>query len=595
MHLHRFKLRLRRDIRLRRRQVEGLSQQAEVQFERNFIRRLGHLLLVRRFVLTWVLLLVLLTGCVVVQIRSLGGYYQTLQPAPGGMYVEGIVGRYTNANPLYATGQVDEAVAHLIFAGLLKYDDHNQLVGDLAQSWEVDKSGSVYTVHLRPHLSWQDGQPLTAQDVVFTYQVIQNPDAQSPLNDSWQDVEVSATDKQTVEFRLPNPLSSFPYSLTTGIIPQHILKDVPMDQMRSVAFNTTNPIGAGPFAMKTVEVHGNTPQTREEQVALEPFDEYHGGRPKLNSFVVHSFGNEKRMRDSFADHNLNAMVGLSSVPKGLEDGGGAQIYQMPLAAATMVFFKNSSPVLADVKVRQALVAGSDTEAIIGKLGYLARPVHEPLLQGQLGYNDAYRQHTNDVRKAKKLLDAAGWRVGREGIRYKHGQPLSFSLYAEDTSEYTMVTNELRKQWRVLGVDARVYTQKQTELQTTVGTHAYDALLYGISIGVDPDVFVYWHSSQADVRSGARLNLSEYQSSTADNSLEAGRTRTTASLRTIKYQPFLKAWQQDAPALGLYQPRFLYITRSQVFGLREHTLNTDTNRFANVVNWEIRQAPQTIKQ
>lgn len=575
--------------------MEDLSQHAEAQLERHFIRRLGHLLHVRRFVATWMLLLILLIGCVTVQIRSLGGYYQTLQPAPGGMYVEGIVGRYTNANPLYASGQVDEAVAHLIFSGLLKYDDQNKLVGDLAKSWSVDKTGTTYTVHLRPNLTWQDGKPLTAKDVVFTYQVIQNPDAQSPLNDSWQDVEVNAPDDNTVVFTLPNPLSSFPESLTTGIIPQHLLGTVPMDQMRSVAFNTTNPVGAGPFSMKTVEVHGDTPETREEQVALEPFDGYHGGRPKLNSFVVHTFGDESRMQHSFDDHNLNAMVGLDTAPSKLAHSDAAQIYQMPLTAATMVFFKSSSPVLSDATVRQALVTASEPHDIIGKLGYLARPVQEPLLEGQLGYNAAYQQHTGNLKKAGQLLDKAGWRVGQDGIRTKHGQPLSFSLYAEDTPEYRMVTNELRTQWRALGVDARVYMQRQTELQTTVSTHAYDALLYGISIGADPDVFVYWDSSQADVRSGARLNLSEYQSTAADSALEAGRTRTVARLRTIKYQPFLQAWQQDAPALGLYQPRFLYITRSQVFGLREHTLNTDTDRYTNVANWEIRQAPQTIKR
>jgi peptide/nickel transport system substrate-binding protein len=118
-------------------------------------------------------------------------------------------------------------------------------------------------------------------------------------------------------------------------------------------------------------------------------------------------------------------------------------------------------------------------------------------------------------------------------------------------------------------------------------------LYGVSVGVDPDVYVYWHSSQADALSPVRLNLSEYKSSQADASLEAGRTRLDPALRTEKYKPFLQAWQADAPALGMYQPRFLYITHGQVFGLSQHAVNSDADRFTNVQNWEVRQARKTV--
>jgi len=123
-------------------------------------------------------------------------------------------------------------------------------------------------------------------------------------------------------------------------------------------------------------------------------------------------------------------------------------------------------------------------------------------------------------------------------------------------------------------------------------HTYDALLHAISIGVDPDVFAYWDSSQADIRSNARLNFSEYKSTTADTALEAGRTRLDPALRIVKYRPFLQAWQTDAPALGLYQPRFLYITRGTVYGLTDHALNSDSDRYASVADWQIHTAKVT---
>jgi peptide/nickel transport system substrate-binding protein len=593
MHFHRLKLRFRRGFRLRKRQVEGIGQQAEVQLERNFIRRLGRLAQVRRFVAGWVVLLLLLSSAVIVQTRALTGYYQTQQPIPGGIYSEGIVGAFTNANPLYASGQVDDAVSQLIFSGLFKYDDQNHLVGDLADSWSVDPTNEIYTVHLRPNLTWQDGKPLTANDVVFTYQTIQNPDAQSPLNVSWQNVSITATDTHTVVFKLPNPLSSFIYSLTTGIIPQHILGKIPTEQLRAADFNTTRPIGSGPFQIQALEVIGDTPQNRQEEIQLKPFEHYYAGKPKITTFIVHSFRSEDLMIKSFKSQDINAMVGLSNVPAGLGNNTSVEKYSMPLTAANMVFFKTSTGVLSDAKVRQALVAGADTQQVLQKLGYQAKPVNEPLLIGQLGYNPAYQQSSYNFAQASKLLDQDKWTMGSDGIRYKGGVPLTFGLYTLDDAEYSKVANTLKDQWRKLGVDVNVYLEQNSDMQGTLSSHNYDALLYGISIGIDPDVFVYWDSSQADVRSNSRLNFSEYSSPVADAALEAGRTRTKPDLRTIKYQPFLQSWQQDAPALGLYQTRFLYITRGQVFGLKEHTLNVDTDRYDNVQNWMIRQSLQNV--
>ena len=132
------------------------------------------------------------------------------------------------------------------------------------------------------------------------------------------------------------------------------------------------------------------------------------------------------------------------------------------------------------------------------------------------------------------------------------------------------------------------SQTPSELQSIIAVHGYDALLYGIEIGSDPDVYPYWASSQADVRSPTRLNFSEYKSPVADSALEAGRTRTDPAIRAIKYKPFLQAWHDDAPAIALYQPRFLYLTRGQIYGFEPTIMNKDINRYANVNNWMIRE-------
>ncbi len=588
MRLRLLRLRFRRRLREGQQQVEGLSQQAEQGLERHFFRRFGRLSQVRRFVTGWLLLLVVLIGGVGVQTFLLSGYYQSLRPVAGGIYNEGVLGTFTTANPLYATSDVDSTLSHLLFAGLLTYNQHNQLVGDLASGYTVDEKGTTYTVHIKPHLLWQDGQQLTRADVLFTYHAIQNPDAQSPLNNSWQGITVSAPDAQTVMFQLPDPLASFPYDLTNGIVPKHVLAGVPTVDLRSADFNTNHPIGAGPFAWHAIQIIGGDPNTAQEQIALTPFIGYQGGQPKLQEFVVHAYASRSQLVQALKTGQLTGAEGLGAIPSELQ-GKNWQAHSLLLTAATMVFYKTSTGVLSDPNVRQALIQGTDTDMIIKSLGYSTHAVREPFLTGQLGYSGQYAQAGFNVRAARSQLDQDGWVVGKNGLRSKDNQTLSFSLRATDTSESSTVTHMLQQQWAQLGVKLIVDLQNSADFQNSLTYHDYDALLYGISIGVDPDVFVYWDSSQADVRSANRLNLSEYKNPTADAALEAGRTRLSPDLRVVKYKPFLQAWQQDAPALGLYQPRLLYITNGPVSGLSEQQINTATDRFNNVQNWQIRQA------
>ncbi|HMH30960.1 MAG TPA: ABC transporter substrate-binding protein, partial [Methylomirabilota bacterium] len=150
--------------------------------------------------------MLLLMGGVVVQNLALSNYYQALRTVPGGIYNEGVEGRFTNANPLFATSNADNTVSRLVFAGLLKYGSDGKLAGDLAKDYQVDERGITYTVHLKKGLKWQDGQPLTSADVLYTYQMIQNPDVRSPLQGGWQGIKVSAPDAGTVVFELPGPL-----------------------------------------------------------------------------------------------------------------------------------------------------------------------------------------------------------------------------------------------------------------------------------------------------------------------------------------------------------------------------------------------------
>jgi peptide/nickel transport system substrate-binding protein len=588
------KKRFKKRFRRRRKDAVILGQQADQKIEHLLIRRFDRLISVRRFVLLWTCLLLILILSGIYQAKALSKYYQSLQPVAGGLYSEGLIGSFTNANPLYSSGAVDTAVSHLIFPGLFKYDTNNALVGDLAKDYKLDESQKRYTVHLRHDLQWQDGYPITANDVVFTYKTIQNIEAQSPLYSSWQSINVSKLDDYTVNFDLPNALSAFPYSLTNGIVPEHLLKQIPPEQLRSAPFNI-NPVGSGPFRWKFIEVTGSTPETRQQRINLVASKRYYNGKPKLDGINITSFNNDEQMIASFQKKQISAMSGLDNTPGSLSDDKSIQTYTNPLTTSVMAFFNNSRPPFDDVNVRKALILATNRNEFTNLFEQPVRLSDSPLLRGQLGYDKTLVEPGYDLAAANQVLDQAGWVVGGNGIRSKNGKPLSLNLDSQGTPNYTKAAKYLQQSWSKLGVKVTVNYFSGDELQSLViSNHDFDVLLYGISIGVDPDVYAYWDSSQASITSQGHLNLSEYKSTPADQAIESARTRADPAVRAVKYKAFLTQWTKDLPAMPLYQPNYLYISRGPVFNFERTSSNSRGDRFYNVDQWMIRQQRKTIQ-
>lgn len=587
--------RFRRRFRTRRRQAVDISGSANKQLDRHVFRRWHNLKDAKRFMFMWVLLLAVLIVGTVLQTRALGRYY--LEPAPinGGVISEGIVGTFSNANPIFTSNIVDSSVSKLMFSGLLTYNEQNQLVGDLAASWDVDPKATVYTVRLKPNIAWHDGKPLTADDVVFTYKTIQNPDAKSPLQSSWANIKVEKVSNTVVKFTLPNAFSPFPHSLTTGIVPEHLLKDIPAAQLRSAAFNNKETIGSGPFKLQTIDVVGDVVQQNQRQrVQLVRFDEFHGVPAKIDGITLSTFLNNQELEDALKSRKIMNALGINYSDNTSKEGNTLLSY--PETASTMLFLKNTNPILADVNVRRAIISGTNVSELITDLGYPVVTVNSPLLKTQIGYNPAIVQRPYDKAESIKLLTAAGWIVpAGKTIREKDGKQLTLKLVSESNPEYSKLTADIQKQWEQIGVKADVSLQPPESIaQSYILAHNYDALLYGINIGPDPDVYPYWHSSQADIKSLGRLNLSEYKSATADASLEAGRTRLDPTLRAAKYKPFLEAWRSDAPAIGIYQPNYFVATNQQIYGMNQKVINSPADRYNNVVNWMI-NTERTIKK
>lgn len=542
-------------------------------------RRKQNIVGVKRFIASWLALVILL--CIV----SIGSLVQVFSaarinaPTEGGTYTEGMVGSLTNLNPLFGSGVLDDSAARLLFNGLLRYDTNGELVPDLAKNWRVEDDRRTYTVVLKEGVTWHDGQPFTAKDVLYTIKAIQNPETRSPLFSSWQGIKVAAVNEREVKFELPATFAPFPTALTVPILPRHLLVDTPFAQLRSAAFNN-QPIGTGPFVFNTLR----SEQGGQQQLELSRNQIYLHGAPKLERFVLHTYPDNDAMAEALENREITAAVDLGAESvKNFANDTSIRLADIPLNSGVFAFFKTSHPLLSDAAVRSALVAGLDREVILRLFDARYAPLKTPILSSQLGFDPAYAQKTNGA-GAEAQLEAAGWVKQANGIRAKDGVPLEFELTTVNSSQYTALATELKKQWAQIGVsvEPQLLTPEQLQ-QTALAAHSYDILLYGISIGHDPDVYAYWHSSQARPNG---LNFSEWKSERADSSLDVARTRLETVLREARYRTFQDEWLKGAPAAALYQPRVNYAYHQNASGFVSFAVNNASDRLTNVEQWTV---------
>jgi peptide/nickel transport system substrate-binding protein len=588
--MKRVKLRARKILRSRKRQVGEISESASRNIEKHIFRKIANFTTVARFVGTWLILILILIGGVFYQTRDLGSYYLAPQPTAGGVYTEGIIGSFTTPNPLFATSTVDLSVSKLIFSSILAYDDNGVLQPDLATSVTASDDGRVYTVKLRDNVKWHDGQTLTAADVVFTYKAIQNPDTRSPYNVSWQNIRIEAKDSTTVTFTLPSAINSFRLSLTNGILPEHLLKDLSFAQLRSADFNQA-PIGTGPFVLtQAIRLDEFETIKKRQRIEFTSNKHYFKGMPKLDAYVLYALVDDKDLTDFVTRRDIDTAI-FNSAPK-LDQPERFITRPASLMAGTYVFFNTAQAPFNSKELRQALTYGTNVPTIVSSLGYPTSAIDGPLLANHVGYSDELHQLETDLTKAGQLLDALGWkREEGKQFRSKDGTELEIKMTTLDTNDFEKVSSALQQAWgKDLGVRLTITTLSVADLQPILLQHSYQSLLYGITLGSDPDMYAYWHSSQAIAD---RFNLSLYKSAQADSALEAGRTRPDVELRAAKYRPFLDAWRNDAPAVALYQPSVFFVSNQPLFGFEPRDLNGVADRFFNVHNWQVNSADLPI--
>lgn len=571
----RLKRRWRRVIRHGQRRADDIQRNTQ----RHFWRRIRNLKTVRRFLLSWWVLWAVMVLGVSLQLSTLYQSYTSITPVSGGVFVEGAKGKITNMNPIFATSPADASASRLIFNGLLRYDGQGELVGDLAEAWSYDKSGTAFTVRLRPDITWHDGEAFTSEDVVYTYTIVQHPDTRSPLNTSWRGIEVIAQDDLTVVFRLPNPFAPFPHALTTGIVPEHILGPLGPNGQRASEYNQA-PIGTGPFVFSELDSESDT-------LRLSANENYFKGRPLLDAFQLKTYESSGDLLQAYQSGILDSASDLSIDDLDIVDQltRRYELKEVNTTNATFAFFNMRRGLLKDNDIRQALVRSTDPNAVLRSLDFRQSVLFGPLLTHQLSYNKSLAQLPYDLDKARSQLDKSGWGLGQDGIRRKGGDRLSIDLVASNTSDSVRLADALKDTWRKAGVEVNVTTLPGTELYSShILPHNYYILIHTIPLGADPDIFPYWHSSQAKSNS---FNFSEYKDEIADDSLEAGRTRLDDALRAAKYRAFLKAWREDAPAVALTSHRDFYLQGPDVTTFSHELLILPQSRYGEVETWTVR--------
>ncbi len=571
-------------LALRVKHAEGATQRHASRF---ILRRIENVRLVMTEIMIWLAAIALLIAGLGIQYSWNSQGSKKDGAKSGGVYVEGVIGNISTLNPLLAASEPEQAVSRLLFSSLYNYDVTGALHTDLAESMTV-KDDKVYTIKLR-NAVWHDGKKLTAEDVVYTINLIKNPQVRSPLRVNWLDISARAIDDSTVEFMLPAVYAGFSHALTFPVIPKHILQTVSPSSMREADFSS-NPVGSGPFAVKRVQTSESTSST--DVVRMEPNTKYYGAVSTLSRLELRAYGNESLLVKAVNSGEVSAASGLSlSAADNIKSKQYSTKHWL-LNKGVYLLMNNRSQTLQDARVRQALRYATDTSSIRATVGDNVARLDTPILQSQIAQKLPAAPDYN-LDKAKALLKEAGWTYNQGQWKGKDGRPLAVAVTTSSgRDEYKKIVDALKQQWSKLGVDVQlreIDTNSTTTsfVQSVLQPRDYDALLYELELGADPDVFAYWHSSQA---SASGYNFANYSNRTVDNDLVGGRSRTNSALRAAKYIQFVNQWLNDAPAIGLYQSVGSYVLNNGASIVEPRgSLNTMNDRYADVTTWSTGKA------
>lgn len=488
-------------------------------------------------------------------------------PIASGSYHEGFVGQPITLNPAISNNPIDQEISALIFGR----------VGNFLSGYEVSQDGREYILKLKEDLLWNDDQPLTSDDVIFTIKTVQNPDAHSPLQKSWQGVAVERISQLQVKLTLLSPYVFFIDTVTNlPVIPKHIYGSIPVLNFRLSGYNL-EPVGSGPYQFKSFTKRKDGFITQYHFTVNE---NYAGEKPYIQDFYFDFFQDAEGLERALAKHDINAFGTSAPLTATLSDTKGLVVQKIPMPNYYAVFFnQNSNPLLRDDSVRRALIAAVDqTRLAEDTLGGNAIPVYGPRLtfeDGTIKSGDS----TFNPERARELIAAFKAKNKNERI--------TIALSVPDAPFVKSVAEYVKNAWVNAGIDeVTIRTFNSSDpTDATIKSRDYEALLFGNVLENPEDLFPFWHSSQ---RMYPGFNLALYTNQKVDTAIETARQSGNESRRAAQVVQESSLIMADAPALFLFSLPYTYVHTPSLRGFSPDILGIPADRFNRVNEWYVAQ-------
>lgn len=503
-------------------------------------------------------------------------------PSVGGTYTEGLVGTPKLINPLFAPlNDVDRDLVSLIFSGLFRPNENLEPVPDLAERYQWSADGKTLEVTLRKDALFHDGVPLTADDVIFTYQAVKNAASRSPLAGQFQDITFVRVDDFTVQFQLPAPDPSFLISLTLGILPAHIWEEIP-DAYAHLADVNLKPIGTGPYQFSTFTRDG---RGQILHYNLKRFPSFYGIKPLIEEVRMRFFGDRPQAETALRNSQIDGLAFLPWVNATSLPGENYLIHRIELPQETIAFFNVKQTLLKDVRMREALAMAVDTTEFAPLLGEQISNVSSPY-----PFLDYATGTKPDLEAARTKLEMLGWKLPEGAVVRQMASStasstmLTLSILVPNQPDLQKIAEILKRRWSLIGVEVTIITDEpEVLLRNALEKRDYQVLVTNVLLPPNQDLTAFWASKNA---SGNGLNLSNLADRDVDLALERVANATNTE-RLLEAQKVLTAEiNKRTPALFLLRPVYAYLLSRRIQGTGDLRLLKPADRFLNISNWYV---------
>ncbi|MEI6206004.1 MAG: peptide-binding protein [Desulfuromonadales bacterium] len=481
-------------------------------------------------------------------------------PAAGDSLVEGTIGEASTLIPILASDASSHAVAGQIYNGLVKYDKNLNIVGDLAESFDISGDGLTITFHLRHGVKWHDGAPFTARDVLYTYRVTIDPKTPTAYAEDFKQVKtISAADEHTVRVSYGAPFAPALASWGMNILPAHLLEG--QDITKSPL--ARKPVGTGPYRFKEW-IPG-------QKIVLEAYSSYFEGRPFIDRYVYRIIPDSSTMYMELKAGTIDLMnltpVQFARQTTGVRFSSHFNKYRYPSSGYVYMGYNLRHPLFADKRVRQALTAAIDKDELIhGILFGMGQRSVGPIVPGRWAYNPGVKDIAYDPKHATELLAQAGWREkNTSGILVKDGKPLRFTILTNQGNQQRLLTAQIVQQrLKYVGIDVKIrIVEWAAFLKEFIDKGNFEVVMLGWNISQDPDMYDIWHSSKTN---SGELNFIGYKNAEVDRLLVEGRSTFDVGKRKQAYFRIQEILADEQPYTFLYVPDALPVVSARIRGV-----------------------------